>query len=94
MSTFTEMQAIAIWKEIWLGATKQSQIIKHAVNPHRVYEVLSEKKNQGSRLKAMAEFSLERPELIATTDFSPHVEKRRVVMKHDNDQGSLFADVI
>ncbi len=90
MAYCTDEEAVEIWKERWRGDFVHVIATKRGLNMFRVYEVFEEKMNVGSRLKAIEEFSSENPELAASTDFSPHKAKRRVVRLPDNDQMDMF----
>lgn len=75
----------------WKGDKISDIASDYRENPYRLYEVFSEEKNIGSRLKAKFRFEQKFPKLVNTTDFSPHESKRKVVRKKDDDeQGSLF----
>lgn len=93
MAYFTDAQAKDIWKSKWRSETVQSLIARYRENTLRFYEVWQEKKNIGTRLEAFEEFKIENPRMAATTDPSPHVPTRRVVMRlaanSDNPVGQM-----
>jgi hypothetical protein len=92
VSYFTDDQAIEIWKARWCGTTIQALIRKYGENPFRIYEVLSEERNGGTRLVAFEQLKIENPIVAARTDPKPHVQKRMVVPLPitDTDQLHLF----
>jgi len=93
MSYFSDDQAVDIWISKWLGEKKQALIAKYGENNFRFYEVWTEERNFGTRLKAWALFQQRYPDLVASVDPSPHVPTRRVVsaqLSVDGDQLSLF----
>ncbi|MGV0878205.1 hypothetical protein V6767_13780 [Martelella sp. FLE1502] len=93
MDYFTNDVAKEIWKARWIGIGVQKLVEQHKKSPFRFYEVWSEEKNSGSREEAKTEFVRERPDLAASTDFSPHRRRRKVVPlppKPDLGQMDLF----
>lgn len=89
MNYFTNEQAKEIWKAKWLGVGPQKLVEKYKKSPFRFYEVWGEEKNVGTREEALSEFTHEHPELVATTDFSPHQRRRQVVQLPPKQDGQL-----
>jgi len=88
----SDEQAIQIWKEKWASVPIQTLTQKYRVNPFRIYEVFTEQRNPGTRIKAFEQFKKENPSLATRIDPSPHTPKRMVVPRplSDPNQISLF----
>lgn len=89
MSYFSDAQAVEIWKARWCGATIQSLLKRYGENPFRIYEVLMEERNIGTRLVAYEELKIENPALAARTTPTPHIQRRMVVPKPITGSGQL-----
>ncbi|GLR50700.1 hypothetical protein GCM10007923_19080 [Shinella yambaruensis] len=81
MAYFSDPQAKDIWKARWLGEGVQALVERYRQSPFRFYEVWTEERNQGTRLKAFDEFKREHPDKAAIVDASPHKPKRRVTTR-------------
>lgn len=89
---FSDEQATEIWKAKWAGVPIQTLTQKYRANPFRIYEVLSEQRNAGTRISAFEQLKRENPTLASRIDTSPHVPKRMVVARPPDipDQYRLF----
>ncbi|GMB83348.1 hypothetical protein NN6n1_41310 [Shinella zoogloeoides] len=85
MAYFSDPQAKDIWKARWLGEGVQALVERYRQSPFRFYEVWTEERNQGTRLKALEEFKREHPDKAGNIDPSPHKPKRRVTTRAIND---------
>jgi hypothetical protein len=92
MSYLSDDQAIEIWKAKWSGTTVQTLTQRYRANPFRIYEVLTEQRNSGTRIAAFEQLKVENPLLAARVDPSPHIQRRMVVPRPTTnpDQLNLF----